>query len=161
MIEDIVRNRGLLTLGSRMRRIGERLQADTQRIIDEAGLPIQSGHYPFLAAIDSLGPLTVGELAQAVGITQPGVTRTLGQLAKLGLLDLRQSSDDQRRKTVFLTKEGTQLLEFSKKNVWPRVEAAVGDLCGDLEGPLLAQLTAIENGLAEQPLHRRGRDEGK
>ncbi|WP_197362412.1 MarR family transcriptional regulator, partial [Streptomyces clavuligerus] len=80
MVEDVVRTLGFLCLGSRLRRIGERLQADTQQVIDEAGLSIQAGKYPFLAAIDLSGPLTIGELAQAVGITQPGATRTIGQL---------------------------------------------------------------------------------
>ena len=31
MVEDVVRALGYLTLGTRMKRIGERLQADTQR----------------------------------------------------------------------------------------------------------------------------------
>ena len=38
---------------------------------------------------------------------------------------------------------------------WPRVEAAVRDLCGDLSGPLLQQLDAIEDGLISTPLPRR------
>jgi hypothetical protein len=39
--------------------------------------------------------------------------------------------------------------------VWPRIRAAVADLCGDLDGPLLEQLAAIEDGLAAAPLDRR------
>ena len=72
MVEDIVRAYGFLPLGSRLRRIGERLQADTQRVMDEMDVPLQAGQYPFLGALDRLGPLTVGELAEAVGITQQG-----------------------------------------------------------------------------------------
>ncbi|MGO7161526.1 transcriptional regulator, partial [Rhizobium johnstonii] len=36
MVEDVVRTLGFLCMGSRLRRIGERLQADTQQVIDEA-----------------------------------------------------------------------------------------------------------------------------
>ncbi|MDQ6433360.1 MarR family transcriptional regulator [Mesorhizobium sp. LHD-90] len=155
MVEDIVRSFGFLTLGTRMKRIGERLQADTQRIIDEAGLPIQAAQYPYLAAIDRQGPLTIGELTMAVGISQPGVTRTVAQLAAQGLLEVRQAPGDQRRRTVALTPDGRQLVEFSKQHIWPRIEAAVKDLCKDLSGPLLPQLAAIEQGLAATPLDRR------
>jgi DNA-binding MarR family transcriptional regulator len=155
MVEDIVRTSGLLTLGSRMRRIGERLQADTQQFIDEAGLGIQAGQYPFLAAIDGAGPLTIGELAQSVGITQPGATRTVGQLLDLGLVDMQPAPDDQRRRLVSLTEKGKQLVDVSRAEVWPRIAAAVADLCGGLDGPLLDQLATIEDGLAAASLMRR------
>ncbi|AUW42413.1 MarR family winged helix-turn-helix transcriptional regulator [Rhizobium leguminosarum] len=155
MVEDVVRTLGFLCMGSRLRRIGERLQADTQQVIDEAGLGIQAGQYPFLAAIDRAGPLTIGELAQAVGITQPGATRTTGQLLELGYVDMQPAPDDQRRRLVSLTAKGQDLVDYSKKVIWPRIAAAVADLCGDLDGPILEQLAAIEDGLAVAPLARR------
>ncbi|KAA0700525.1 MarR family transcriptional regulator [Neorhizobium sp. P12A] len=155
MAEDVVRNFGFLCLGSRFRRIGERLQADTQAIIEEFGVTIQAGQYPFLGAIDRAGPLTIGELAESVGITQPGATRTLGQLTDAGLVEVRASEEDQRRKLVSLTDKGRALVERSRRDIWPVIEAAVRDLCGELSGPLLEQLATIEDGLAEAPLARR------
>lgn len=155
MVEDVVRTLGFLCMGSRLRRIGERLQSDTQQVIDEAGLGIQAGQYPFLAAIDRSGPLTIGELAQAVGITQPGATRTIGQLLELGFVDMQPAPDDQRRRLVSLTGKGQDLVDHSKMVIWPRIAAAVADLCGDLDGPILQQLAAIEDGLAAVPLARR------
>lgn len=156
MTEDIVRAMGFLCLGSRFRRIGERLQADTQQIMEELDVSLQSAQYPFLAAIDRAGPLTIGELAQAVGITQPGATRTVSQLLELGYVDMQASTEDQRRRLISLTSQGQELIDYSKKSVWPRIEQAVRELCGDLSGPILQQLAAIEDGLAEAPLKRRG-----
>ena len=155
MVEDVVRAFGFLTLGTRMKRIGERLQADTQKIMDELGAPLQASQYPFLAAVDRLGPLTVGDLAEAIGITQPGATRTVGQLVELGMLESEPAPDDQRRRIVSLTREGKRLVATAKRQVWPRIRDAVADLCGDLDGPLLDQLAAIEDGLAAAPLDRR------
>lgn len=156
MVEDIVRKFGFLTLGSRMKRIGEKLQADTQRILDETGVALQAGQYPFLAALDRMGPLTVGELAEAIGITQPGTTRTVGQLVAAGMVAAKASPDDQRRRVVSLTPKGRAELARAKRDIWPRIEAAVADLCRPLSGPLLDQLAAIEDGLADAPLDRRG-----
>ena len=155
MVEDVVRAFGFLTLGSRLKRIGERLQADTQRIMDGCDVPIQASQFPFLAALDRLGPLTVGELADAVGITQPGATRTVAQLVEMGLLDSRQARDDQRRRILSLSKKGQQLVDAARREVWPQIESAVVDLCGNLSGPLLEQLDLIEDGLAAAPLDRR------
>jgi DNA-binding MarR family transcriptional regulator len=153
--EDIVRAFGMLTLGSRMKRIGERLQAETQRIMEEMGVALQAGQYPFLAALDRNGPMGVGDLAAAVGITQPGATRTVAQLSAAGLVRAEASPDDQRQRIVALTAAGQALVARSKKEVWPRIAAAVEDLCGDLDGPLLDQLAAIEDGLSGIPLERR------
>ena len=65
MPPDIVRDLGLLCLGTRMKRIGERLQADTQAILDAHGADLAAGQCPFVATLARLGPATVGELAEA------------------------------------------------------------------------------------------------
>lgn len=159
-VEDVVRSLGYLTLGTRFKRIGERLQAQTQRILEVHGADIPAGQFPFLAAIDRSGPLTIGALAAAVGVTQPAATRSLNQLAGAGLVDIRQARDDQRRKRVVLTRKGKRLVEAGKAHVWPRIEGAVAALCGELAGPLLGQLDAIEDGLAAQPLDLRAAGRG-
>jgi len=161
MMEDLVREFGFLTLGSRMKRIGDRLQADTQRILDEMEVPVQVSQHPFIASLDRFGPLTLGELADAVGITQPGATRVVSQLVEHGVVKVRQSPEDQRRRIITLTKKGKDIVDFGKRNVWPRIEAAVSDVCAGLSGPLLKQLAAIEDGLAEKPLHKRAAALGK
>jgi DNA-binding MarR family transcriptional regulator len=155
MAEDVVRSFGLLTLGSRMRRIGERLQADTQRILDELEVPVQPSQYPFLAALDREGPLTIGELAEAVGMTQPGVTRAIALLSELGLVKAKQEAEDQRRRIVSLTRDGERVVATAKRAVWPRIERAVADLCDGFAAPLLRNLALIEDRLEERPLHRR------
>ncbi|TIX95881.1 MAG: transcriptional regulator, partial [Mesorhizobium sp.] len=53
-MEDIIRSLGFLCLGSRFKRIGEQLQADTQRVLDELEVRVQSSQYPLLAALDRL-----------------------------------------------------------------------------------------------------------
>lgn len=152
MLHDIVRDFGHLTLGTRLRRVGEMLQANTQQIMQAHGVDLPAAHYPFLAALDRNGALSVGELADVIGITQPGATRTIGQLAEAGFVEIAASETDQRRKQVTLTESGEKLVAFAKENIWPGVEAAVRDMCTGLEGSFLDQLAAIEDGLKRHPL---------
>ncbi|EHH04015.1 MarR family winged helix-turn-helix transcriptional regulator [Mesorhizobium amorphae] len=159
-MEDVIRSLGFLCLGSRLKRIGEQLQADTQRVLDRLDVQVQSSQFPLLAALDRLGPLPVGELAQSLGIAQPGVTRSVSLLAELGLVEVGQSNNDQRRRIVSLTRDGRRLVDVAKRDAWPRIEKAVADLCADLSGPLLDQLAAIEDGLAAVPLDRRAERTG-
>jgi DNA-binding MarR family transcriptional regulator len=152
---DIIRKLGHLSLGSRLKRIGDRMQADAQRFIDGTGLPIQSAQYPLLAAIDLMGPMTVSELVEALGVSQPGVTRNVARLAEMGLVETAKINRDQRQKTVTLTNAGRLAMQRSKREVFPHIESAVRELCAGLSGPLLEQLSRIEDALAQTPLDRR------
>ncbi|HEX4422902.1 MAG TPA: MarR family transcriptional regulator [Kofleriaceae bacterium] len=151
----MIRELGYLALGTRLRRLGERLQAETQRILDDHGLAIQAAQFPLLAAIDRLGPSTIGELAGAIGVSQPAATRAVGLLVEAELVASAIDRDDLRCRRVELAPRGRGLVDAGKRVVWPAIDAAVRDLCARRSGPLLDQLAAIEDGLAEVPLVRR------
>jgi DNA-binding MarR family transcriptional regulator len=155
MTGDLVRDFGYLTLGSRFKRIGERMQADVQRLTAAHGFELHGALWTLLGVVERDGPITVGEIAQSLGIAQPGVTRSLAQLEARGLVRPLRSDADQRVKRVALTEEGRRLVDHAKREIWPRVERAVAEICEGLEGPILEQLAQIEEALARQPLDQR------
>jgi DNA-binding MarR family transcriptional regulator len=155
MIEDVVKELGYLTLGTRLKRLGERLQSQTQVLLESAGTDLPAAHFPILAALDRLGPLNVGDLTAAVGISQPGVTRVLEKLEALELVRSSQLADDRRVRSIELSRTGRQLISKSKRAAWPAVEAAVADACSDGAQSLLAALAALEEALAKAPLSVR------
>ncbi len=142
-------------LGSRLKRLAERMQGDVLQTVEAAGLPIQPSQYPLLAALDRFGPMTVGGMVDATGVSQPAVTRSLGRLVELGLVALARGQGDQRHKTITLTQEGERAVARSKAEIWPYVTSAVQDLCAGLDGPLLHQIDALEAALATEPLGAR------
>ena len=68
MIEDVVKELGHLSLGTRFKRIGETLQAQTQAVLAAHGFEQPAAWFPMLAALDRLGP--------------PDAARLLGTLAE-------------------------------------------------------------------------------
>ena len=161
MVDDLVRNYGYLTLGSRFKRIGERLQADVQRLTAARGFELHGSLWTMLFAVDLNEPVAVGELAQSLGIAQPGVTRALAQLETRGLVRPLKSETDQRVKRVALTAKGRKLVDHAKRELWPPVAQAVADICDGLEGPILSQLDQIEDELKRLPLDQRAAQYGK
>lgn len=149
---DVLRESGTLFLGSRLKRLGERMQAGAARVIVDAGLPIQPTHMPILAALDRR-PMTVGQLVDAVGVSQPGITRGVTQLVELGLVR-SDPGDDQRRRTISLTAAGEAAIARAKMYVWPQVEQAVDVLCGGRTATLLDRIAELEAALAATPLDR-------
>ena len=60
-MSDFLRDLGPAFMGSRLKRLGERMQAGAARTTAAAGLPVQPAHMPILAALDGQA-LTIGLL---------------------------------------------------------------------------------------------------
>lgn len=156
MTEDVVRAFGYATLGSRLKRIGEKLQAQTQVLTGEiAQTDLPTPHNPVLAALDRQGPASVGELARTLGQSQPGVTRMINRMKADGLVEALPAGADRRVSTIALTDAGRRLVARLKTTLWPAISLAVASACEDLEGPLLDQLDQLEDALSRAPLSAR------
>ena len=71
MVDDVVEQLGHLALGTRLKRIGERLQGETTRFIAADGLAVPASAFPLLAALDRPGGLTVGFRPKRKGVRNP------------------------------------------------------------------------------------------
>ncbi len=155
MITDVLTARGYSFLGSRLKRLAERLQADAGRINRAAGLDIAPAQFQVLAALDHAGPLPVTALGEALGISQPAATRTALGLIDLGLVTGTRDSADLRHKVLALTDAGSAAIATAKTQVWPHVDAALRAICDPLQGPLLDQIAGLERALDAQSLDVR------
>jgi len=155
MINDVISELGHLTLGTRLKRLGERLQNQTQVLLEGAGIGLPASHFPILAGLDRLGQLNVGEIAEAVGMSQPGVTRMLDKLQSDGLVKSTPAAADKRVRTIALTVAGEKLVASSKRTVWPLIESAVASACEGRAESLLPALAALEDSLRTAPLSAR------
>lgn len=154
-LRDIVKELGFLTLGTRFKRIGDLLQAQTQELLLKNGMELPAAHYPLLAALDQLGPLGVSELSRAVGVSQPVVSRSLLGLVESGLVESKSVTNDQRVRRIQLSRKGRERVKYAKETVWPLIEAAVAQACEPLNGSLLEQLATLEIALERVSLQQR------
>lgn len=153
---DVVADLGEAFLGSRLKRLAERMQGGASRFVNSLGLEVQPTHMGLLAALDR-SPMTVGQLVDAVGTSQPGITRGVGQLISMGLVESERRADG-RQRALRLSADGEALMTRVKLEVWPQLEQAVKTITADLTGSFLEQVTAIEKALAERPLELRAAD---
>jgi DNA-binding MarR family transcriptional regulator/N-acetylglutamate synthase-like GNAT family acetyltransferase len=154
-MSDVLALEGAVMLGSRLKRLAERLQAGAERIAVDCGLPTQPSQMPLLTALYRQGPMTVGDAVQALGISQPAVTRILARLLDMGLVETSRDARDRRSKAISLTPNGLEAMDLATTVLWPRLRAAVGEVC---DAPaLLGLIDATERALAAQPLDQRPR----
>lgn len=152
---DILQNLGPVALGSRLKRLAERLLADATIILEQAGIPVQPSHLALLTALERYGPLSIKEAVATVGFSQPAMTRTVAALRGARLITTDQDPGDARAKQIALTDAGRAILVKTRERVWPKVGSAVSDLAGGREHELLALLTLFETHLAERSMLQR------
>jgi DNA-binding MarR family transcriptional regulator/N-acetylglutamate synthase-like GNAT family acetyltransferase len=155
--DDALAELGELFLGSRLKRLADRFQADAAETLQMMNMPIQPAQLLVLATLRRKGPLTVGALAQRLRISQPTVTRTVSSLIDHHLVTVTRENRDQRHKTLALSRVGEALVTRAERDLWPRVEAAVAEMCAGLAGPFLQQVGALEAELEGRSLTERVR----
>ncbi|MEZ5946786.1 MAG: MarR family winged helix-turn-helix transcriptional regulator [Hyphomonas sp.] len=158
MREDVLNDVGYLGLASRLKRLADRLQADAVATFDTRAYPIQTTHFPLIAALAANGPMAVGAAATAVGVSQPAITRIHNALQKMGLTGTRPIEGDNRHREIYFTPAGEALVADMRTHFWPDVRAAAEALCASPDGDLLGLVAMVEARLDERPLHQRIED---
>jgi DNA-binding MarR family transcriptional regulator len=141
---DVVQRLGHLALGTRFKRLGDHLQTGVSEALQEGGITVPPAQMPVLVALAERPTSTIGELVQALGISQPGVSRTLGAMERASLVEMTHSKGDRRVRQVKLTAVGKNALTQLQQGLFPRVAAAAEELCTGLKGDLIDQLTEVE-----------------
>ena len=118
---DLIAALGYLALGTRLKRIGEALQAGVGDSLAGHRIAVQPAHIPLLVALRG-GGMTVGQFAALLGQSQPGISRSLGELADRKLVRLSPGRD-RRVRTARLTDSGAVLMDEIESVLFPRVRA--------------------------------------
>jgi len=147
--------RPALFLATRMKRLAERMQSESMRLVREHALPIQPSNVDLLATLYESGPQTIGEMARLLKLTQPTVTSYVASLIDQGLVELNREHADQRFKTITLTDAGRNAWIRSSVLVMSSLELAVEELLSDLTGPFLSNLERLEKRLDERSMDQR------
>lgn len=149
---DTLADLGVTFLGSRLKRLADRLQTDAAATLQTMGLPIQPAQQQFLAVLRQQGPQTVGGVAQHLRLSQPTATRAIQALIEQGLIAVSREGRDQRQKLLSLSADGGALMDRLERDLWPKVEAAAVSLCGGRHAALLKEITMIETELDRRSL---------
>jgi DNA-binding MarR family transcriptional regulator len=98
------------------------------RLYDDMLSPVDIGlnHYSILANLDHFGPKILQELAALLIMNPSTLGRRLRPLEERGLITVKSSAKDRRRKIIALTKKGAELVT-SAKLLWAKVAAQFED----------------------------------
>ena len=128
----------LMKLVQASRRTSSRMQ----RRMPEISVP----QLAILLAVQHAGGQGVGAIADAAGLAQPTVTRSLGGLERGGLISRRPDHRDRRGTTVGLTTQGHKLLREKQDEITGRMVVLWSELSDTerrLAVPLLERMAEL------------------
>jgi ribosomal protein S18 acetylase RimI-like enzyme/DNA-binding MarR family transcriptional regulator len=140
---DYIAQLGLVALGSRMRAVSDRLYATADEVYRHKGLELQGRWLPLLRVLHDRGPLTVGEIAEAVGQTHSAISQLADKLTDQGWLDVVADPADKRRRRLALTAPAETDLRAAKP-LWRAIEDLYAQHCREQGIDLLHALAAFE-----------------
>lgn len=143
-------------LGTQLRHLIDLLDGDVANAYQEAGLTYRPRYTPVMRVLQQHDSATIGQVAEAAGITQPAATQTVALMKKEGLVNVA-AGEDGRRRVVALTKQGKALLP-QLAACWAATAHAAASLDADLAFPLSQCLADAIAALEARPFGARIRE---
>jgi DNA-binding MarR family transcriptional regulator len=141
-------------IGTRLRHVLELLDGDVAKVYGELGLAEYRPRFsPIVRTLVADGPLSIRDLAAAVGVTHSAASQTVSQLVRSGFASL-ESGTDARQRIVHLTPKTRDLLPTIEAE-WQATTAAMAELDAELSAPLSVILTELTTALQSRPLRNR------
>ncbi|SBS31500.1 putative N-acetyltransferase YvbK [Marinomonas aquimarina] len=145
---------GVLSLGSRLKRLSDFLYNEVQSVYSAESLKISSTYFPILRLLQQQASLSVVQISEHLGLSHPAVSKQVTKMMKEGLLLKVPDEQDQRRSVICLS----ELCREEMLKAEP-VLAAIGHeltyYLGHASGSFLEQLGELEKNLLNGPYAKR------
>jgi DNA-binding MarR family transcriptional regulator len=115
-----------------------------RRLRRESGTDLTPTLVSALVSVERLGPLTLGELAAAESVRPPGITRTIANLERAGLVTRRPDDRDRRAWRVSITPAGRDALKLSRTRKTAYLAARIDGLDAEERSRLRDALPVLE-----------------
>lgn len=138
---DIYYQIGKVALGSRLRRLSNRLTEDAAKIYQLYDVALDPQWFPVVYVLSQQESASVSEIAQLIGHSHASVSQTVKEMSNRGFAITEKHSQDARVRVVRLSEAGRQLL--------PALEQQCVDVNQAVEELLLASQHDLWNAIAE------------
>ncbi|REH52310.1 MarR family transcriptional regulator with acetyltransferase activity [Tenacibaculum gallaicum] len=118
---DVLKGLGEIGLGSRLKRTSDYMMRETQLVYNEFNIDFDPYLFPTFKIIKNKDGVTNTEITNNLKTSQPATTQAINKLHKKGLIILKEDKLDKRKKIVFVSNKGKQLIE-SITPIWNGIE---------------------------------------
>ena len=153
---DFYEHAGLTALGSRLRRLADKLTRDAESIYRLYEIDIDPRWFPVFYMLSLKDEAAITELAKDIGQSHPAVSQVVREMSKSGIVTTSKSEQDSRVNLVALSDKGKELASKMEPQC-EDVGVAVTELLATAGVDFWANINAIENELEHASLLARVR----
>lgn len=151
---DFYHQTGKMAIGSRLRRLSDRLMEDAAKIYVLYGVGLDPKWFPVFYVLSHQTEASITEIAQIIGHSHPSVSQIVKEMKRQGLVITDKSQQDARVNIVKLSDEGKQLLPQLEKQ-YLDVTQAIEDLLSETQCDLWQAIAEVEFLLTEKSFFDR------
>lgn len=119
------------------------------RSIDEAPVDVTLAQHRVLVLLAGRGRLTVGDIAEGLGVNPSNATRICDRLQRLGLVSRTRSAVDGRVVVVDLSSDGVQLLKDVTQRRREEIQQVLDRMTGEEAAQVLDALAVFNRAAGE------------
>ncbi|MEV4805115.1 MarR family transcriptional regulator [Nonomuraea sp. NPDC049421] len=144
----------MIGLGTLMRHAHELMDGAIAEIYADHGLPDYRPRFsPVVRALVADGPMTIGALSKAIGVSHSAASQTVVQMRRAGFVTLEKGADA-RHRIVHLTGKARAALPLIEAE-WAATTRAMAELDAELPAPLAEVMAATVSALERRPFRER------
>ena len=148
---------GKLALGSRLRRLSERLTEDAAKVYALYEVTLDPKWFPVFYVLSHQEKASITEIAQIIGHSHASVSQIVKEMKKKELAITDKSSEDGRVNVVKLSNAGKQLIP-KIENQYLDVTQAIENLLSETQHDLWKAIEEVEFLLADKSFFARVRE---
>ena len=151
---DIVRDLGVLALGTRLRRLSDQLIEQVAEVYRAQSIDLNPRFFPLIAALIRMPVATVVELSKSIGISHSAIVQTLALMKQHGLVTLLNSKSDSRKTEVRLSADAKKIIK-SLERTWNTLQELLEGILTKSKGSLMENIESLEAALNKNSLLTR------
>jgi len=148
---DYIRQLGPVVLDHRLRRMMEILLRSAEEIYEARGLTFRGRWASTYRLLYNEGPLAVGQIADRLRLTHPGVIGITDEMMAAEIADAVRDPGDARRRMLALTPRGKRM-SAELFDIWAKLGKAQEKRFADAGCEIMTVLGTVEDGLAARSL---------
>lgn len=146
---DKMKSFGSLSLGSRLKRLSDRLIQNVVEIYQAQGINLSPSYFPLFNLIHHQGPQSVTEAADQLGVSHPAISKIAQKMIKEGWLIKTADPCDTRRNLLSFSLQSEELLQKIKP-IWLHIKEYLDQLMAKQNHSLLVALDEFEQVIDRQ-----------
>jgi DNA-binding MarR family transcriptional regulator len=156
MADNYYEKLGQLILGSRLRKLSERLMLEMGNIYKNRNIEFEPGWFHIMYLLAENEKMSITQISDMLQVSHPSVIQVIGVLEKRDIVKISIDNGDKRRRLIELSENGLVLLNQIKP-IWQQIDQMMIAFLseGQFSQNILEAIGEIEKNLDSKSLSER------